>query len=95
LYAQDASLRSEFLENSPDNFAGRTIIVTGTVERSYGTIGNFVYQLRDDTGQIWIHTNNPNLPSNGSRVTIMGKIVPNLFISEKYWTNGIEEIVDH
>ena len=51
----------------------RTVYVAGTVLRTVPLFQNGAYQLQDDTGAVWILTNDP-LPKTGDKISVKGKL---------------------
>lgn len=51
----------------------QSVLVEGVVRDRAPFLNNGAYQLQDESGTIWILTNNP-LPDSGEAVTIEGKI---------------------
>lgn len=60
----------EELSNKKD---GRNIYVAGKVIRTIPLINYGAYQLEDNTGKIWVLTNN-KLPNTGSQISLKGQI---------------------
>lgn len=52
---------------------GKTINLAGKVTRIAPFVSNAAYQLEDDTGKIWVVTEQ-NLPQLGQQINIKGKI---------------------
>ncbi len=52
---------------------GRKIYVRGKVIHRSPFLGSAAYQLKDDTGNVWVFTDNP-LPTLGEEVFIRGKV---------------------
>lgn len=53
--------------------SGRKIYVRGKVIHRSPFLGSAAYQLKDDTGNVWVFTDNP-LPNQGEEVFIKGKV---------------------
>lgn len=52
---------------------GQTVYVKGTVIHRSPFLGSAAYQLQDETGSVWVFTDNP-LPTQGTEIFIKGKI---------------------
>lgn len=52
---------------------GRTVYVRGKVIHRSPFLGSAAYQLEDETGSLWVFSDNP-LPPQGTEVFIKGKI---------------------
>ena len=52
---------------------GQSVLVEGVVRDRAPFLKNAAYQLEDESGEIWVLTNNP-LPESGQAVTIEAKI---------------------
>ena len=53
--------------------SGRKIYVRGKVIHRSPFLGSAAYQLKDNTGNVWVFTDNP-LPTQGEEVFIRGKV---------------------
>ncbi|HUS18430.1 MAG TPA: hypothetical protein VMZ25_02155 [Terriglobales bacterium] len=62
----------------PAYYANREVTVAGTVTRSYGALGTGVYEVDDGTGKMWVFAERTGVPSQGSRVASVGKVMPTL-----------------
>ena len=60
----------ERIQNRKD---GRTVYVRGKVIHRSPFLGSAAYQLEDETGSLWVFSDNP-LPPQGTEVFIKGKI---------------------
>ena len=61
------------------------------MSRSYGLLGNGVYELDDGTGKIWVLSERYGVPSDGARVGVVGVVVPTLTFGGKSYATGIRE----
>jgi hypothetical protein len=59
----------------PSRFRNQTVRVRGTVTTSLGLKGKGGYQIEDPTGKI-IVISGTGVPSQGSQVTVTGRVVP-------------------
>ena len=59
----------------PSRFRNQTVRVTGNVVTSVGLMGTGGYQIRDETGSIYVISRS-GVPSTGSRVTVTGTVTP-------------------
>jgi len=58
----------------PARFSGKDVSIQGTVSNSFSAFGNGIFEVDDSTGQMWVYSQNFGVPSNGTRVTITGRI---------------------
>ncbi|MFB3825674.1 MAG: hypothetical protein ACE15B_02850 [Bryobacteraceae bacterium] len=58
----------------PGHFANRTVRVEGTVTTAMGVLGTGGYQVRDDTGSIFV-LSRTGVPAKGARVKVTGKVM--------------------
>jgi hypothetical protein len=62
----------------PSYYSNREVTVAGTVTRSYGALGTGLYEVDDGTGKIWVFAERTGVPSQGSRVASIGKVMPTM-----------------
>lgn len=62
----------------PSYYANREVTLAGTVTRSFGALGTGVYEIDDGTGKIWVFAERTGVPSQGTKVASIGKVVPTL-----------------
>ncbi len=57
----------------PAHYRDHAVTVRGRVVRSYSVLGQGAYQLRDDTGSLWV-VSNRGVPHEGARVQVKGTV---------------------
>jgi hypothetical protein len=62
----------ELLDNS-SKYDGKTVRVQGEVREGAGGLGVGAYQLKDDTGQITVVSDQGSAPRRGAKVAVKGK----------------------
>ncbi len=62
------------LNGDPARYRNKEILVVGTVTTSFGALGQGVYELKDETGKIYVITQR-GVPSKGARVGAVGKYI--------------------
>ena len=62
----------------PAYYSNREVTLSGTVTRSFGLMGTGVYEIDDGTGKIWVFAEHTGVPSQGTRVASIGKVMPTL-----------------
>jgi hypothetical protein len=62
----------ELLDNS-SKYDGKTVRVQGEVREGAGGLGIGAYQLKDNTGQITVVSDQGSAPRKGSKVAVKGK----------------------
>lgn len=60
----------------PAYYANREVTLAGTVTRSFGALGTGVYEIDDGTGKIWVFAERTGVPSQGTKVASIGKVMP-------------------
>jgi len=79
------------INRDPGAYTNKEVTVVGTVNHSYGLLGQGVYQLDDGTGTIWVLSENYGVPSDGTKVGVTGVVVPTLTFGGKSFATGIKE----
>jgi len=79
------------ITRDPGAYMNKEVTVVGTVNNSYGLLGNGVYQLSDDTGSIWVLSEGYGVPSDGTRVGVTGTVIPTLTFGGKSYATGVRE----
>ncbi len=60
----------------PSYYSNREVTLAGTVTRAYGALGTGVYEIDDGTGKIWVFAERTGVPSQGTKVASIGKVMP-------------------
>lgn len=68
----------------------QTVIVRGKVVNQLGILGQGGYELKDDSGSIWVLTRS-GIPSVDSTVTVKGKVVEGIAIAGQNFAVTITE----
>ena len=79
------------ISHDPGAYMNKEVTVAGTVNRSYGVLGNGVYELTDGTGSIWVLSEGYGVPSDGAQVGVTGTVIPTLEFGGKSYATGIRE----
>lgn len=84
------------IQNDPAKYAGKEVVVAGTVKRSAGVsipiinIGGGAYQIDDGTGTIWVLTER-SVPVTGTRIGIKGRVQNGVVLNGRNYGLGIYE----
>lgn len=82
------------LTDNPSKYADKDVKITGTVSSSYGISilgqGGGIYKIDDGTGSLWVVTQR-NVPTNGARVKIKGRVQNALVYNGKNYGLGMLE----
>jgi membrane protein implicated in regulation of membrane protease activity len=57
----------------PGHYRNKSVKLTGAVVDSYSVVGRGAYQLDDNTGRLWIVSDN-GVPRKGARVQVTGTV---------------------
>jgi len=57
----------------PSRYEGKTVHIQGTVDTSFGALGNGAYKVSDGTGSMWV-ISRTGIPGRGARVDVEGTI---------------------
>jgi hypothetical protein len=57
----------------PSRYTNKQVKLSGSVVESYSALGRGVYQLDDNTGRLWIVSDN-GVPRRGARVSVQGTV---------------------
>jgi hypothetical protein len=63
------------INEDPGRYANREVTLRGTVNNSFGLLGQGAYELDDGTGKMWILVEKGGVPSKGARVRTVGRVV--------------------
>ena len=74
----------------PMRFGNRRVRVEGNVTNSFGALGTGGYQLEDDTGKIFVITNQ-GVPSKGARVAVTGTVMSGVTVMGHSYGTAIQE----
>src|SRR5947208_14960782 len=66
------------INRDPGAFMNKEVSVAGTVNHSYGLMGNGIYEVTDGTGSIWVLSQGYGVPGDGAKVGVSGTLIPTL-----------------
>ena len=75
----------------PGRYYDKEVTVAGRVVRSYGALGQGVYEIDDGTGRMWVFTEKYGVPSKDTYIGVTGKVMPGLTWSGRNYGNGMHE----
>src|SRR5574340_362857 len=74
----------------PGHWANRTVRVEGTVTNAMGVLGTGGYQVRDDTGSIYV-ISGTGVPAKGARVKVTGRVMSGANVFGRSFGTAIRE----
>lgn len=77
--------------NNPGQFSGKDVSIQGTVSNSFSAFGNGLYAIGDSTGQIFVYSQNFGVPSNGTKVSVTGRIEQGISIAGRSYGIALRE----
>lgn len=72
----DSTLISTPIEkiiNHPENYKDKTVVIIGTVQQSIGISDKTAFKIDDNTGAIWVMSENSFAPETGSNIKVRGE----------------------
>ena len=78
------------LNGEPGRFRNKQVSVRGTVNNSFGALGLGAYELEDETGRIWVLTEN-GVPTRGSYVRAVGQYMNGITWAGRNYGSAIRE----
>ena len=78
------------LNGEPGRFRGKEVSVRGMVNNSFGALGMGAYELEDETGRIWVLTEN-GVPTRGSQVRAVGQYMNGVTWAGRNYGSAIRE----
>jgi hypothetical protein len=84
------------LSNESDKYVNKDVTIVGKVQKGYGLsvpvmgMRGGVYKIDDGTGSIWVVTDR-NVPSEGTRIGITGRLQEGVNFNGKNYGLGIYE----
>jgi hypothetical protein len=79
------------ITNDPGRYYDKEVTVAGRVVRSYGALGQGVYEIDDGTGKLWVFTEKYGVPSKDSYIGVTGRVIPGVTWSGRNYGNGMRE----
>jgi len=79
------------IQNDPGRYYNKEVTVAGKVVRSYGGLGQGVYEIDDGTGTLWVATEKYGVPSKDTYVGVTGRVMPGVTWSGRNYGNGMHE----
>ncbi len=76
--------------SDPGRYRNKEVAIAGTVNSSFGALGNGAYEIDDGTGKIWVITRR-GVPSRGARVGAKGRIYTGFNFAGRNFGTVLEE----
>lgn len=78
------------IKADPASFEDKNVEVAGVVTQSFSALGRGVYEIKDQTGEIYV-ASQKGVPSEGARVKVKGEVVNAFsFAGQNYGTVIVE-----
>jgi hypothetical protein len=84
-------MRIAEINRDPGRYYNREVTVVGRVTRSYGALGQGVYEIDDGTGRLWVLTEKYGVPGKDAYVGVTGKVYPGLTYEGRTYGMGMRE----
>lgn len=78
------------LNGAPGRYRNKEVSVRGTVNNGFGALGMGAYELEDETGRIWVLTEN-GVPTRGSHVQAVGRYINGVTWAGRSFGSAIRE----
>lgn len=62
------------INNDPGRYAGKEVTISGETSSSFGALGRGIFQVNDGTGAMWVYSESFGVPSNGTKVSVTGRV---------------------
>ena len=85
------TMRIAEINRDPGRYYNREVTVVGRVTRSYGALGQGVYEIDDGTGRIWVLTEKYGVPGKDAYVGVQGRVYPGLTYEGRTYGMGMRE----
>jgi hypothetical protein len=79
------------IQHDPGRYYNKEVTVAGRVVRSYGALGQGVYEIDDGTGTLWIATEKYGVPSKDTYIGVTGRVIPGVTWGGRNYGNGMHE----
>ena len=84
-------MRIAEINRDPGRYYNREVTVVGRVTRSYGALGQGVYEIDDGTGRMWVLTEKYGVPGKDAYVGVRGRVYPGLTYEGRTYGMGMRE----
>lgn len=79
------------INQDPAHYMNKEVAIKGTVTHSFGAFNQGVYEVNDGTGSIWVLSENYGVPKDGTRVGVVGTVIPTITFAGKSFATGLHE----
>jgi hypothetical protein len=79
------------IQSDPGRYYNKEVTVAGRVVRSYGALGQGVYEIDDGTGTLWVATEKYGVPSKDTVIGVTGRVMPGVTWGGRNYGNGMHE----
>lgn len=79
------------ITGDPGRYYNKEVTVTGQVTKSFGALGQGIYEIDDGTGRLWVFTEKFGVPSKDTRVAVTGRITPGVTFGGQNYATVLRE----
>ena len=79
------------IQRDPGKFANKEVSIAGNVVSAFGALGTGMFQVDDGTGRMWVISENYGVPSKGSKVAVVGRIMDTFSFGGKSYSTVLRE----
>jgi hypothetical protein len=84
-------MRIADIVQNPSRYSDKEVSIAGTVTESFGVLGEGAFQVEDETGKIWVLSQNYGVPSKGAKVGIVGRVHGGINIGSRSLGTAIQQ----
>jgi len=79
------------ITRDPGRYYDKEVTVAGRVTRSYGALGQGIYEIDDGTGRLWVFAEKYGVPSARAEVSVTGRVVPGVTFAGRNYVTVLRE----
>ena len=79
------------ITSDPGRYYDKEVTVVGRVTRSYGALGQGVFEIDDGTGRMWVFSEKYGVPSRDAYVGVSGRVIPGVTFGGRNYATVLRE----
>ena len=79
------------INKNPGRYAGKEVTIAGRAALSFGAVGDGVFRINDGSGSMWVYSKSFDVPSDGSKVAVTGRITQGVSIGKRHFLVVLQE----
>ena len=79
------------INRDPGRYANKEVTIAGEVTNAFGALNQGAFEVNDGTGKLWVVSSGFGVPSQGTRVSVTGRVQSGVTVGGRSFANVLRE----